>query len=216
MAGGLLRVTAIGMDDMGGFAPGRLISIDPETLQIVDVQVFTDVQNCTNLAVSPDGEKLALACAGDYSPDGLKLSGVVVLSTAKSPELLHQIPALELGGHKINTVEFTSDSMLAYTTYGSFPAPMSAEPAAVDSLRLLDLKSGKAVAEPIASSSLAYSLAEIRCIQETSTCIVADASPGAEAVRRFDIEADGTLSERTPVSVKDDGLLLPPRYIGVY
>jgi hypothetical protein len=215
MAGGLLRVTAIGMDDSFAYAPGRLISIDPETLQIVDVQVFTGLENCTNLAVSPNGEKLALACTGGY-PDGLSHSGIVVLSTEESPVIERQIPAAELGGHTINSVHFTNDSILAYTTFGSFPAPDSEELPVVDTLRLLDLTSGTADAEPVASSTAPFSLAEIRCIQETSTCIAADASFGSESVRRFEIEADGRLSERAPITAKDDGLLLPPRYIGVY
>jgi hypothetical protein len=215
MAGGLLRVTAIGLDETFAYAPGRLISIDPDTLEIVDVQVFPGIENCKDLTLSPDGQKLALACTGNYSPDALSTSAIIVLSSAKTPELLQQFPAAEIGGEQINTLEFTTNSTLAYTTYGRLSATF--ETIAVDTLRILDLGSGKADLEVSASSTgAAYALNEIRCIPETATCLLADGSPAAEAVRNFEVDAAGRLHERAPISIEKDGLLLPPRYIGVY
>jgi hypothetical protein len=211
MAGALLRVTLIGYDGTA-FADARLVSIDPKTLEISDVLVFEGVQNCTNLALSPDGKSLALGCTGPYAPDAIDYSAVIQVSTAAKPVELLRVPAAELGNEQINIVEFITNTTLAFTTFGrldntfAFLAP--------DSLRVLDLATGEADTNAVVESTdAAYVLNEVRCIQAAHRCVLTDAATNGGQLRRFEITDMGRLDE---LSRDDDEEELPPRSLGLY
>jgi hypothetical protein len=215
MAGGYLRVSLIGWDGAFGYADARLVTIDPETLEIVDVLVFEDIQNCSTLALSPDGAKLALGCSGPYT---VEHSGIVVVDVAATPRELLRVAAADLADGQVNSVEFITPDSLAFTQFGVAEYDSEGTETVIepDSLRILNLATGTADAEPVVESENAvYALADVRCIPESKLCVVAEGRFDGGTLHRFEITEAGKLDALTPLVTGAD-LQLPPRYLGVY
>ena len=58
-----------------------------------------------------------------------------------------------------------------------------------------------------------FSIGDIRCEPACSVCFVADADRGV--VHRAELAEDGCVGELHPIAI-DDGIGLPPRYLGAY
>lgn len=214
MAGGLLRVLSVGFDLASlTYADARLVTIDPQSLEITHVLVFEGVENCMNLVVAPDGKSLALACAG---PFGLpEASAILQVSVEAEPRELLRLPADELGGQQVNMIEFTGPTTVAYTTTGSVDYSTATPTVLVpDTLRLLDLKTAKPDAKAVfALEDAAFELGEIRCSRSHGRCVLTDAKTGGGLLRQFAIDDNGRLS-----AIEGGGQthVLPPRYLGAF
>lgn len=219
MAGGQLRLLALGFDeDYLQLVDSRIVSIDPETDEITQVLVLEGLSNCQNLALSPDGEELAVGCSGPFSADpqgGFPNAGIVRLAVGAELSEVRRYGLSELGGSPINSLAYASADSLAFTTYGRFNADFSAMEVP-DSARRLDLSLGQLDAAPLRESSLEpFTLGDIRCAPGSSVCLLADAETDGGVLHRFEVDAAGTLVNGTLVEI-ERGIGLPPRYIESY
>lgn len=213
LAGGLLRVLLVGFDLASlSYADARLVTIDPESLEVTHVLVFEGIENCMNLVVAPDAKSLALACAGPFGVP--EASAILQVSVEAEPRELLRLSASKLGGQQVNMIEFTSPTTLAYTTTGSVDYS-TATPTilAPDTLRLLDLRSQKVDAKPVfALENAAFELGELRCSRSHGRCVLTDAKTGGGLLRQFAIDDNGRLNAIDGAGTH----VLPPRFIGAF
>jgi hypothetical protein len=219
VAGGQLRLLALGFDENYlELVDSRIVSIDPETDEITQVLVLEGLQNCQNLALSPDGKELAVACSGPFGADprdGFPNAGIVRLAIGAELSEIRRYGTGELGGSPINSLAYASANSLAFTTYGRFNADFSAMEAP-DSARRLDLALGELDGAPLRQSNLEpFTLGDIRCAPGVSVCLLADAETDGGVLHRFDVDASGALVDGTLIEL-ERGIGLPPRYIESY
>lgn len=218
LAGGRLRVLAIAMSaNYEKRAETRLVSIDPETDEIEDIAVIEQFSSCSSLAVSPNGDKLAIACNGAFGQDpedGFPDAGLVVFDTAPAPRELSRYSASVLGGEQIGGVEFVDDDLLVYTTTGRFNADRSAM-AAPDTVRLLSLSAKEGSDPVLESEAIPFVLGDVRCAPARHICLVADAESEGGAIHHLTFSESGSVRKQKRLFV-DQTLGLPPRYLGVF
>lgn len=218
VAGGRLRVLALGLNETFlELVDSRIVSVDPETDQITQVLVLTGLSNCQNLALSPDGEELAVACSGPFGADpegGFPNAGIVRLAVGAELSEIRRYGTAELGGAPVNSVAYASGVSLAFTTYGRFNADFSAMELP-DTARQLDLTLGELSAPLRESTFEPFTLSDLRCAPSSSVCLLADAETDGGVLHRFDVDATGALLNGTLLEV-ERGIGLPPRYIETY
>lgn len=219
VAGGRLRVLALGLDEtFVELVDSRIVSVDPETDQITQVLVLTGLSNCQSLALSPDGEELAVACSGPFGADpegGFPNAGIVRLAIGAELSEIRRYGAAELGGAPVNSVAYASGASLAFTTYGRFNADFSAMELP-DTARQLDLTLGELSGAPLHESTFEpFTLGDLRCAPGSSICLLADAETDGGVLHRFDVDAAGALVNGSLLEI-ERGIGLPPRYIESY
>jgi hypothetical protein len=200
------------------FLDTRLVVIDANTDAIEQVLVLGGMKSCANLALSPAGDELAIACNGAFGQDpeqGFPDSGIVIVALADELVEQRRFGAVELGGEQASALSYAGTSSLLFTTYGRYSADASAL-LAPDTLRRLDLQRGAIDEEPlVATRASAFSLGDVRCAPRAGRCLLADAEREGGVLRRFEVASDGSVSELGQV-VPNPELGLPPRYLGVY
>jgi hypothetical protein len=198
--------------DFAAYGASRVVRIDPETDQVVDVLTISDQKNCGGLSVSPDGRQLALGCVGDWSGDPVATSGIVLVDLT-GPELsvVDQFPADGLLDAQIGGLAFASNEALLFSNTGSYDDSFAV--VAGDSLALLNVATGELVGESLLQTAEPYNLGGVRCAPEERVCVTADAETGVVQHVRF--TAAGEFDEITPIDV-DDGIGSPPRSIGKF
>jgi hypothetical protein len=201
-----------------GFVDTRLVVIDPRTDSIQQVMVLAGMTACANLALSPSGDELAIACEGAYGriPErGFFNAGIVIVDLGDELVEKQRFASTALGDEQISMLAYASTSSLLFTTYGRYSADASAL-LAPDTLRRLDLQRGAIDEEPlVATRASAFSLGDVRCAPRAGRCLLADAEREGGVLRRFEVASDGSVSELGQV-VPNPELGLPPRYLGVY
>lgn len=217
-AGGRVLLLAQAATPTFDFLDTRLVVVDPETDAIEQVLVLEGMKSCANLALSPEGDAVAIACNGAFSQDpaqGYPDAGIVIVTLGDEVLEKARFTAAELGGEQISTLAYASASSLLYTTYGRYGGSGS-ELVAPDTLRRLDLERGAIDDEPLAASrASAFSLADVRCAPGAGSCLLADTETDGGVLRRFEVASDGRVSERGQVAPNPE-LGLPPRYLGAY
>jgi len=215
---GLLRVLVVVFD--AAFqepADSRLVSIDPETDEIVGAHRFTGLTSCSNFALSPSAGEMAVACNGYFNQTvdaGFVDSAIVRLSLAGSQVTeIARYPAADLGGHQVSAVSYTGPSGIAFTTYGRFKPDLSV--AAHDTLRWLDLTTGQPSPPILQTVRVPFSLGDVLCRPSNRVCFVADAETLGGMVHRFEIAESGALGDDALIEV-DRTTGLPPRYLGAF
>jgi hypothetical protein len=216
LAGGLLRVLALSFKV--GFMErldSRLISIDPESDEIVSVHRFEGLHSCSLLSLAPSGSEIAVGCNGAFSSGGgtFQDSGIVLLDVA--PELAEKkrFLAEDLGGAQVSALDYASDDSIVYATYGRFSADLHGVETQ-DTVRRLDLASGRIDPEPIAETrKKPFSFGDVRCDVEHEVCVFSDAETNGGVVRHFEITSGGKLVNEALIEV-DTITGLPPRYLG--
>jgi hypothetical protein len=217
-AGERVLVLAQAGNAMFEFLDSRLVVIDAETDAIEQVLVLEGMKSCANLALSPAGDALAIACNGAFGQDpaqGFPDAGIVIVELGDEVVERQRFTAAELGGEQISTLDYASATSLLFTSYGRYSADASAL-VAPDTLRRLDLELGAIDDEPLVTTSAsAFSLGDVRCAPRAGGCLLADAESEGGVLRRFAIASDGSASELGLVAPNPE-LGLPPRYIGAY
>ncbi|MET0410370.1 MAG: hypothetical protein ABW217_03700 [Polyangiaceae bacterium] len=200
------------------FLDTRLVVIDANTDAIEQVLVLEGMKSCANLALSPDGDELAIACNGAFGQDpeqGFPDAGIVIVELADELVEQQRFAASELGGEQVSALSYASATSLLFTTYGRYSADAS-ELLAPDTLRRLDLERGALDEEPlVATGASAFSLGDVRCAPLAGSCVLADAESEGGVLRRFEVASDGSVSELGQVATNPE-LGLPPRYLGAY
>jgi hypothetical protein len=199
------------------FLDTRLVVIDARMDTIEQVLVLEGMTSCANLALSPDGDELAIACNGAFGQDpeqGFPDAGVVIVELADEVVEQRRFAAAELGGEQVSALTYASATSLLFTTYGRYSPTDASALLAPDTLRRLDLERGAIDEEPLVTTSArAFSLGDVRCAPLAGRCLLADAESGV--LRRFEVGSDGNVSELGQVATNPE-LGLPPRYLGAY
>jgi hypothetical protein len=192
-------------------AEGRVAFFDPGTLALRDVVVLPSGYGCGAMAVSPSGDRLAVGCSGNFagsSEPRVEESALYVLRReGVSWSVEHERRATALGDAPLSaSIAFVDELRLLTTSFGRLDA--AGGQARPDRLLLVDPSgSFEVLAE---TAGLPFTLGDVRC--GCGTCFAADADRGV--VRRYVLEA-GRLVARPDVTI-DDGVGLPPRYLGAY
>lgn len=195
-------------------ADSRLVSIDPDTDQIVAVHRFMGLTSCSSFALSPDGLEMAVACNGSFrqaATTGFPDSAIVRL-TLDGPEVseVTRHAASDLGGNQVGLLSYSDQDHIVFTSYGRFASDLSV--AAQDTLRVLDLSAARVSTPILQTQRTPFSLGDVLCIPSESSCFVADAETQGGVVHRFEIDDEG-LGHDTVIEV-DHATGLPPRYLG--
>lgn len=213
LAGGrVVALLGVLSDDFTTSGDARLVVIDPDARAIVETIRVEGMKNCQALAPSPAGDRLAVGCTGLIQLDGttdIDAAGVAIVTLGEdgAPSTVSsRFPATGFGRSPQFSIAFAAEEVVLFTTFGTDPA--EGGPAHGDDLVALDLARGASTV--IRTSAKAFELGEVRCASACGACFVADA--GASAVRRFATSA-GALAEGALVRI-DDGIGLPPRYLG--
>jgi len=196
----------------------RVAVIDPASDEVVGRVIVSGSRGCSALALSPNGERLAVGCSGSFvetSPgvigSVLAESGISLLRIDGGELSLEQrIAASELGDDPVSfSLAFADDDTLIASTFGQLAD--DGTQARPDRLLAIDVDTGEAL-ELLSTLEKPFSLGDVRCEPTCGACFAADAD--RRVVHRFAIEG-GTVGARTAIAI-DDGIGLPPRYLGAY
>jgi len=197
----------------GDAVASRLVRVDPETDEVGEVLVLDGLYECLSLALAPDGQRLALGCAGRFggtSDPNPNEGGVVIVDTDGPLRELQRVPASALGASPGYGIDWVGDHTLALTTLGSFGG--AGAPARADRVVELALDPVE-VRELLTSASEPFTLSDVRSAARCGACFVTDAERGR--VFRFPLGADGHLGQPEAITV-DDTIGLPPRWLGQF
>lgn len=214
----LLLVTPASPNPSLGLSDSRLVIIDAASDSIEQIIVLDAMKACGQLALSPSGRELAIACGGEYGrirERGFFDAGILILELGDEIVERQRFAYVDLGDEQIVTLAYASDTSLLFTTQGRYSFDGS-ELVVGDSLRLLDLARGVSSAEPLlVTRASASSLSDLRCTPRTGTCLLADAETDGGVLHRFEVASDGSVSELGQVAPNPE-LGLPPRFLGAY
>jgi hypothetical protein len=215
VVGGLLRVLVLVFDSAyRERADSRVVSIDPESDEIVGVRRIVGLNSCSSLAVSPDGLEMAVGCNGSFrqaASTGFPDSAIVRLAfDAAQVTEVARYPASDLGGNQVGLLNYSDQDHILFTSYGRFASDLSV--AAQDTLRVLDLNTAQVSTPILQTERTPFSLGDVLCVPSEGSCLVADAETQGGVVHRFEIE-DGVPIADHLISV-DTATGLPPRYLG--
>lgn len=194
---------------------GRVAVLDTTSDAVSSFAVVSGMRGCSALSLAPSGDRLAVGCSGTFAGDAvpsLDDSGVVVFMVGPNGDLDEEarFPAEDLGGDPISfSLSFATDDSLLIGTFGRKNAAGDQE--RPDRLIALDVESG-ATSEVARSESTPFTIGEVHCAAACGVCFAADAED--LGVLRIPI-ADGQAGAAELVPI-DDGIGLPPRYLGAY
>jgi hypothetical protein len=215
---GLLRVLVLVFNTAYSRpADSRLVSVDPDTDEIVAVHRFSGLTSCTGFALTPDGTEMAVACNGFFrqSPTtGFPDSAIVRVSFdgAEVTET-ERYAAMDLGGNQVGLLSYSDQSHIVFTSLGRLASSTSGT--AQDTLRVLDLMTDRVSAPILQTQRIPLSLGDVLCVPSEHCCFVADAETRGGMLHRFEITDQGGLGEDLQIEV-DHATGLPPRYLGLF
>ncbi|MFO0550669.1 MAG: hypothetical protein U0271_19905 [Polyangiaceae bacterium] len=192
-------------------ADGRVALLDPETRAIVSAVVLEGGRGCSAMARAPSGRAVAVGCSGTFAGTNtptLEDSAVYVVDAVDGALTVRaRFAAADLGGDPIGfSLAFSTEDRVLVTTFGELGA--SGEQARPDRLVELDLASGD-VRTILESEKAPFTLGDVRCEPACGVCFAADAD--RSVLHRLEV-ATGAMRD----VVIDDGIGLPPRYLGAY
>lgn len=197
--------------DFKEMAEGELVAIAISDDSVRYRLPLSGLTNCGRAALSPSGERLAVACQSYIDPRGSapdpSQSGIVILdATRDPPEELQRFAATDLVGGPVQySVEFATENLLLFKSQTALGAD--------DDNRLLSLALDSAEVKLLATAArgpagLGYGIAfgGMRCSPGCGDpCLIADASRGV--VLPFQIQGDELVAG---VAVSLGGAGLPP------
>jgi hypothetical protein len=183
-----------------------VVAVDPNRNVVVGSLALEGLHGCAGIAVRDDSRELTVACSGKWhTPKGATVaeSGLVGIDITDGMKKVWQLPASRLSPAQpfAFTVAYASPTQIVAATFGSL---ITNSPD-----RLVAYRPGNDTLTTLEESSPAFSLGDVRCMSPCSRCVVADASRGGLSFWDF----AGTTPKSTFVSL-DDGIGLPPRWIG--
>lgn len=189
----------------------RIVTVDTKSDSIADVLVLEGLRNCPGLAQSPDSRHLAVSCAGDGTDPMLGDSAIAIVNIVDRATEEKRFASSEFGDDPIGYyAAYASAERLMFVTWGRFAS--AGLPARGDRLIELDVESGdhRVLAD---SGSSPFVFGEVRCATACGVCFAADATPGAAALQRYAINADGSGGVKTSITV-EQRYGMSPRYVG--
>jgi hypothetical protein len=206
---------------LGGYSSDFLSSlasrvgwIDPDRDSLDQTVVLEGMHGCTAMALSPSGNRVAVACSGEFAGDSvttLAESGIVILSLHDGVKETRRFPAAKFGKNPVGgTVAYASDTRIVFTTFGQFDD--KGESLREDALVQLDVEAGD-FEVLLRSDGRPFTLGDVRCAPTCGVCYVADAKRSGGVIHRFVMGEDGGLGARSEIVV-DRTIGLPPRNLG--
>ena len=211
----LILVTLAILGRLGRAITGEdsvLAAIDTERDAIAWQVELEGLKNCGTARLSPNAERLVIACSGLITEDGASLgvegSGVAVLDASETPAVeIRRYAALEVAGGAVQSefAFFSADSLLLKTQTALGDADRN-------QLLTLDLESGEVQrvfsVSAADSASSGLTLGGLLCAPGCSDfCLLADAAAGA--LQRFRIGQDNAI-EHTDTLRVERRVGLPP------
>lgn len=108
--------------DFGSTGEAMIVGVSPEEQAVTWQQTLTGFKACGRLELSPDGERLALACTGGIDSDGvsedLSQSALILFDAHDRPlREVQRFPAEEIAGEPLqNAVTFVDDETVLLKT----------------------------------------------------------------------------------------------------
>ncbi len=195
----------IGLDhlaaDFSAGGVGRIVSVNTANDELTNTIDLDGLQNCADLAPSPDGGGLWVLCGGVFGADQLANSGLAWVPFQGDPTLVKAdtFAANPLGF----SVVALSDDAAFFVEFGNF------DPAASEKVWHYTTAGGAA---DTGVSSGAYTLGTLALSADSTTLFVPDGNAEAPTVRRYDI-ASGEESEAVDTN---PSVGLPPRSIASF
>lgn len=198
--------------DFSDSAPSRVVRIDAGRDAIAAVTVLPGLHGCAGLALARRAPlALAVACSGKFGGDSaptLVESGVAILAGDPLAVVAsHEAAAI---GQPFGLSLAFADGAILTTALGAFGS--GGAPDTLD--RLLRIGEAGEPAALLSSASRPFELGEVACALSDDDeagcgrCFAADAERGA--LHRLDAAASA-IEATLPI---DDGIGLPPRYLG--
>lgn len=187
----------------------RIIGIDTQSDAVAWALDIPGVKNCGLMVESPDGQRVAVACSGQYytGDEQLSTSALVIVDRTIVPPAIvgtHAI-AESIGGPIGPSIAYASPTQIVGTVVGDLERSRS------DALFVFDTQTSDA--HVIARATKPFVFGDIRCAPGCdSHCLVTDAE--RDGLLRIDTSG-GSLGDPVLVSV-DDGTPLPPRALGAF
>jgi hypothetical protein len=207
--GRVFALVATYSKDFSRSGDSALAVLEPGTDAVVGSVALPGLRGCAAMALSPDESRLAVACSGTFggtSTPTLDDAGIAVVSLETSA-VETVVPGGSLGAPPAFSVGFASDDVVVVPTFGREPAGDA--PARGDELVAVTISSG-AVAQLVATDA-PFELGEVRCAAACGACGVADAQRGG--VHLIEVGEGGAVVSIRLATI-DDGIGLPPRYLG--
>lgn len=194
---------------------GRIAVLNTQVDEVEHFAIVDGMRGCSALAISPNEAQLAVGCSGTFAGDQiptLEDSGVVLFTIQKNGELVEsaRFSAQDLGGDPISfSVAFAGNQQLLLSTFGRIGP--SFEQQRPDRLVVLDL--GTAMHRELARTEVTpFSIGDVRCEAACGVCFAVNAETGG--VLRIPVNsAQLGAAALHPI---DDGIGLPPRFLGGY
>jgi hypothetical protein len=201
-------------------APARLVTVDPESGEMLGVKTLDGAHNCRGMALSPDGTEIALSCSGMLAPPRIDQSWLVFVTAQKNPSEVARYPATAFGDRPLGFgVAYASRATVLFTSLGTFADESPGDDRVIE----LDRATGasRVVLESAQSQTCTssghcpFSIGDVVCAPACSVCFVADAAPTRSQVHRFTVDADGQVLPPESITVERT-IGLPPRYLQLF
>lgn len=191
-----------------------IVGISPEEKDITWQHTLSGFKDCGKLVLSPDGERLALACTGAIDQDGvsedLSQSALILFDAEERPlRELARFAAEDIAGEPLQgSVVFADDQTVLLKTQTPWQGKTHNRWLAfhLEREETTELLEASPDADGV-GKGLVYT--GMLCAPGCSdVCLLADADAGV--LQRLRVESDGTLKLLNPIQV-EDSVGLPPR-----
>jgi hypothetical protein len=201
--------------DLQSASTALLVALDVRTSEVAWQLELEGLKNCGTPRLSPDAERLAIACSGPIARDGsgqeVSASGVIVLDARATPpvELARFSAAGIAGGPLQSDLVFSGNHRILVKSQ----TPVGAD--AGNALFELELSSGeqrRPFAVPTEAGALGVALGNVVCAPGcASHCIVANSASGT--LVRLRLHEDGAVQYTDELRV-EQSVGLPPTQLG--
>ncbi|AUX32766.1 MULTISPECIES: YncE family protein [Sorangium] len=195
--------------DFSDEGEGRFVGVSPAENAVAWTVDIEGLHGCGRVAVSPSGERLAVACSSRFDADAMKFdpatSDIVIYDARSTPprEIERLGVARELDAGIQPSLAFASEDVLLAKTYGG-------NASAGDSVFSVTVGTGDVTL--LGEASQPFVFGGVRCSPGCGdVCLLSDAE--RNKLRRWKVTANGALEALEDVTV-DTQIGLPPRSIG--
>ena len=195
--------------DLSTVGEGRLVGVSPEQGAVAWTVDIQGLYGCGRVAVSPSGERLAVACSSRFDAEAMEYdpatSDIVIFDARTSPpeELERLGVGTALGAAVQPSLAFASEDVILATAFAGGAA-------AGDRAFSVSIATGEVT--PLAEATQSYAFGGVHCSPGCGdVCLLSDAEKNK--LRRWKVTADGALEPLEDATV-DTEIGLPPRGIG--
>ncbi|WP_437282784.1 hypothetical protein WME90_20065 [Sorangium sp. So ce375] len=195
--------------DLSTVGEGRLVGVSPKESAVAWTVDLQGLYGCGRVAVSPSGERLAVACSSRFNAETMEYdpatSDIVIFDARTSPpeELKRLGVGTALGAAVQPSLDFASEDVLLATAFAGGAA-------AGDRAFSVSIATGEVT--PLAEATQSYAFGGVHCSPGCGdVCLLSDAEKNK--LRRWKVTANGALEPLEDATV-DTEIGLPPRGIG--